>query len=382
MKKALILLFFLVLGAIIIFSLKSNSKNVKEVYLEPLKKQNIMEIISASGEIQPKVKVNVQSDVIGRIEKLYFKEGDFVKKGQKLVELEKDAYLFQRDQAKAAIASALANLKVAEAQLEEAEAQKKRISALLEENLISKEIYDQTEANYKSALARVEASKEEIKRLEKYLNEAEDKLRKTTILSPLDGKVVDLVLKEGEVVISGTPNIPGSTIAIIADLSQILAEVDVVESEIAKVSLGQKAKITVDAFPQKELEGVVEEIGESAFKKVDVNYFKVKIKITENFDDLKPGMTSKAKIYVEEKKDVLAVPSQAIQDVKGEKFIFISEKGKAKKVVVTTGIQDNINTEISGDIKEGSLVVTGPLRVLKELEENMPLKEKKEDYGS
>ena len=382
MKKALILLFFLVLGAIIIFSLKSNSKNVKEVYLEPLKKQNIMEIISASGEIQPKVKVNVQSDVIGRIEKLYFKEGDFVKKGQKLVELEKEAYLFQRDQAKAAIASALANLKVAEAQLEEAEAQKKRISALLEENLISKEIYDQTEANYKSALARVEASKEEIKRLEKYLNEAEDKLRKTTILSPLDGKVVDLILKEGEVVISGTPNIPGSTIAIIADLSQILAEVDVVESEIAKVSLGQKAKITVDAFPQKELEGVVEEIGESAFKKVDVNYFKVKIKITENFDELKPGMTSKAKIYVEEKKDVLAVPSQAIQDVKGEKFIFISENGKAKKVVVTTGIQDNINTEISCDIKEGSLVVTGPLRVLKELEENMPLKEKKEDYGS
>jgi len=382
MKKALILLFFLVLGAIIIFSLKSNSKNVKEVYLEPLKKQNIMEIISASGEIQPKVKVNVQSDVIGRIEKLYFKEGDFVKKGQKLVELEKEAYLFQRDQAKAAIASALANLKVAEAQLEEAEAQKKRISALLEENLISKEIYDQTEANYKSALARVEASKEEIKRLEKYLNEAEDKLRKTTILSPLDGKVVDLILKEGEVVISGTPNIPGSTIAIIADLSQILAEVDVVESEIAKVSLGQKAKITVDAFPQKELEGVVEEIGESAFKKVDVNYFKVKIKITENFDELKPGMTSKAKIYVEEKKDVLAVPSQAIQDVKGEKFIFISENGKAKKVIVTTGIQDNINTEISCDIKEGSLVVTGPLRVLKELEENMPLKEKKEDYGS
>jgi HlyD family secretion protein len=341
-----------------------------------------MEIISASGEIQPKVKVNVQSDVIGRIEKLYFKEGDFVKKGQKLVELEKDAYLFQRDQAKAAIASALANLKVAEAQLEEAEAQKKRISALLEENLISKEIYDQTEANYKSALARVEASKEEIKRLEKYLNEAEDKLRKTTILSPLDGKVVDLILKEGEVVISGTPNIPGSTIAIIADLSQILAEVDVVESEIAKVSLGQKAKITVDAFPQKELEGIVEEIGESAFKKVDVNYFKVKIKITENFDDLKPGMTSKAKIYVEEKKDVLAVPSQAIQEKKGEKFIFISEKGKAKKVSVVTGIQDQINTEISGDIKEGSLVVTGPLRVLKELEENMPLKEKKEDYGS
>ncbi len=382
MKKILVILFVLILVIIIVFSVKSNSKNVKEVYLEPLKKQNIMEIISASGEIQPKVKVNIQSDVIGRIEKLYFKEGDFVKKGQKLVDLEKDTYLFQRDQAKAAIATSFANLKVAEAQLEEAEAQRKRILALLEENLISKEIYDQTEANYKSALARVEASKEEINRLEKYLKEAEDKLRKTTITSPIDGKVVDLILKEGEVVISGTPNIPGSTIAVIADLSDILAEVDVVESEIAKISLGQKSKITVDAFPQKELEGIVEEIGESAFKKVDVNYFKVKIKIKENFEDLKPGMTSKAKIYVQEKKNVLAVPSQAIQEKKGEKFIFINDKGKAKRVPVTTGIQDQINTEIFGDIKEGTPVVTGPLRVLKELEENMPLKEKKEDYGS
>ncbi len=382
MKKFLILIFILVLVFILYFSLFGNNKNVKEVYLEPLKKHNIMEIISASGEIQPKVKVNIQSDVIGRIEKLYFKEGDYVKKGQKLVELEKDTYLFQRDQAKAAIASAIASLKVSEAQLEEAEVRKNRIKALLDENLTSKESYDQAEAAYKSAFARVEASKEEINRLEKYLKEAEDKLKKTTILSPIDGKVVELILKEGEVVISGTPNIPGSTIAIIADLSNILSEVDIVESEISKVSLGQKAKVVVDAFPQKELEGIVEEIGESAFKKVDVNYFKVKIKITQDFLELKPGMTSKAKIFVQEKKDVLAVPSQAIQEKKGEKFIFISEKGKAKKISITTGIQDQIYTEIIGDLKEDTLVVTGPIRVLKELEEKAPLKEKKEEYGS
>ncbi len=382
MKKFLIFLFILFLVLILYFSFFGNKKDIKEVYLEPLKKQNIREIISASGEIQPKIKVNIQSDVIARIEKLYFKEGDYVKRGQKLVELEKDTYLFQRDQAKAAIASAIASLKVSEAQLEEAEVRRNRIKALLDENLISRESYDQAEATYKSAFARVEASKEEINRLEKYLKEAEDKLKKTTILSPLDGKVVELILKEGEVVISGTPNVPGSTIAIIADLSEIISEVDVVESEISKVSLGQKAKVVVDAFPQKELEGIVEEIGESAFKKVDVNYFKVKIKITQDFLALKPGMTSKAKIFVQEKRDVLAVPSQAIQERKGEKFIFISEKGKAKKVSVTAGIQDQIYTEIIGALKEGALVVTGPIRVLKELEEKALLKEKKEDYGS
>lgn len=382
MKKLLIILFVLVLFLIIFFSFKSNSKNLKEVYTETLKKQNLMEIVSASGEIQPKIKVNIQSDVIARIEKLYFKEGDFVKKGQKLVELEKDTYLFQRDQAKAAIASSMASLKVSEAQLEESKARKERIKALLEDNLISKESYDQVEAEYKSSLARVEAAKEEINRLEKYLKEAEDKLKKTTILSPIDGKVVELILKEGEVVISGTPNVPGSTIAVIADLSNIISEVDVVESEISKISLGQNAKITVDAFAQKELDGIVEEIGESAFKKVDVNYFKVKVKILDNFLELKPGMTSKAKIFVQEKKDVLAVPSQAIQEKKGEKFIFINENGKAKKITVTTGIQDQIYTEILGELKEGVPVVTGPIRILKELEENMPLKEKKEDYGS
>lgn len=382
MKKLLIILFVLSIFLIIFFSLKSNSKNLKEVYTETLKKQNLMEIVSASGEIQPKIKVNIQSDVIARIEKLYFKEGDFIKKGQKLVELEKDTYLFQRDQAKAAIASAFASLKVSEAQLEQIKARRERIKKLLEDNLISKESYEQVEAELKMALARVESAKEEINRLEKYLKEAEDKLKKTTILSPIDGKVVELILKEGEVVISGTPNVPGSTIAVIADLSNIISEVDVVESEISKISLGQNAKITVDAFAQKELEGIVEEIGESAFKKIDVNYFKVKIKILDNFLELKPGMTSKAKIFVQEKKDVLAVPSQAIQEKKGEKFIFINENDKAKKITVTTGISDQIYTEISGELKEGISVITGPIRILNELEENMPLKEKKEDYGS
>lgn len=382
MKKLLIILFVLVLFIIIFFSFKSNSKNLKEVYTETLKKQNLMEIVSASGEIQPKIKVNIQSDVIARIEKLYFKEGELVKKGQKLVELEKDTYLFQRDQAKAAIASAFASLKVSEAQLEETKARRDRIKTLLEDNLISKESYEQVEAELKMALARVEAAKEEINRLEKYLKEAEDKLKKTTILSPIDGKVVELILKEGEVVISGTPNIPGSTIAVIADLSNIISEVDVVESEIAKISLEQNAKVTVDAFPQKELGGIVEEIGESAFKKIDVNYFKVKIKILGDFLELKPGMTSKAKIFVQEKRDVLAVPSQAIQEKKGEKFIFINENGKAKKITVTTGISDQIYTEILGELKEGISVITGPIRILKELEEGMPLKEKREDYGS
>lgn len=379
MKKLGIFGFIIIFGLIIFFSIKSSNKNIKFVYLEPLKKQTIKEIISASGEIQPKIKVNVQSDVIGRIERLYFKEGDFVKKGQKLVELEKDTYIFQRDQAKASIASALASLKVSEAQLEEAEARRNRIKLLFSENLISKENYEQIEAEYKTALARYEAGKEEINRLEKFLKEAEDKLAKTTILSPIDGKVVELNLKEGEVVISGNPNIPGSTIAVIADLSNMVAEVDVVESEIAKLCLGQNAEIVVDAFPQKILKGIVEEIGESAFKKSDVNYFKVKIRVLEEFSNLKPGMTTKARIFVQEKKDVLAVPSQAIQEKKGEKFVFVNEKGKAKKVPVKTGIQDQLYTEIlSENLREGSLIVTGPFRVLKELEENMPLKEKKE----
>jgi HlyD family secretion protein len=374
----------LLLVVIVAGSMMGGGKKAKEVYIEKAGKKTVSETVMASGEIQPLNKVNIQADVVARIIKLYFKEGDWVKKGQRLVDLEKDQYLLQRDQMQSTLEATKASLVMSEASLTEVRAKYERAKNLVAEKLLQEEQLESAEAAYKSAVARVDSSREDIKRTQKMLDEAEDRLTKTTIVSPMDGKVVNLAMKEGEVVVSGM-GIPGSIVAIVADLAEILGEVDVVESEIAKVKLGMLARIEVDALPGKIFKGTVTEIAESATKVSDVSYFKVKIRLTEPGVALKPGMTAKAKIVIEEKAGVLVVPVQAVLEKDKKKYAFLAEGGdkkkKARKVDVTTGLSDNLNIEIVSGLKVGDPVVTGPSRVLKDLTDGFPLKEKKQDGG-
>jgi HlyD family secretion protein len=273
---------------------------------------------------------------------------------------------------------------MAEASLVEARARYERARNLVAEKVLQEEQLESAEAAFKSAAARVDSAKEDIKRTQKMLDEAEDRLDKTTIVSPMDGKVVNLAMKEGEVVVSGM-NIPGSVVAVVADLAEILAEVDVVESEIAKVKLGMAARIEVDALPGTTFQGTVTEIAESATKVADVSYFKVKVRLAEPGEALKPGMTAKAKIVIEERADVLTVPVQAVLEKDGKKHAFLVEgsgkKQKAKKVEVTAGLSDNLNVELLSGLQEGATVVSGPSRILKDLADGAPLKEKKKEGG-
>jgi len=317
----------------------------------------------------------VQAHVVARIEKLYFKEGDWVTQGQRIVDLEKQEYLLQRDQSKAVVESARAGLALAQAQAQEASAGFARTKRLFEEQLSTQELLEQSEAAHKSALARVDSAREDLNRCAKLLDEAEDRLTKTTILAPMTGKVVEKDMKEGEVVVSGM-NIPGSVIAIVADLSEILAEVDVIESEISRLKVGLTAAVTVEALPDKTFKGTIEEIAESAFKKQEVSYFKVKVRLTDDPKDLKPGMTAKAKIKVQEKADVLSVPVQAVMEKDKKKYLFLLEGKKARKLDVTAGLSNDLYTEVSGALKVGDTVITGPARILKDLEDGALVKEK------
>lgn len=378
-KKLLIGAGILLLVAIVAASMMGNGKKAKEVYTEKVEKKTVSQTVMASGEIQPLNQVNIQADVVARIIKLFFKEGDWVKKGQHLVDLEKDQYLLQRDQMRSTLEATRASLVMAEASLTEARARYERAKNLVSEKLLQEEQLESAEAAFKSAAARVDSAREDIKRTQKMLDEAEDRLTKTTIVSPMDGKVVNLAMKEGEVVVSGM-GIPGSIVAVVADLAEILAEVDVVESEIAKVKLGMPARIEVDALPGTTFQGTVTEIAESATKVSDVSYFKVKIRLTQPGEALKPGMTAKSKIVIEEKTGVPAVSAQVVQEKDKKKFAFLMEGGKAKKakkVEVTTGLSDNLLIEIVSGLKEGDLVVSGPSRILKDLADGTPLKEKK-----
>jgi HlyD family secretion protein len=374
----------ILLVAIVAGSMMGDGKKAKEVYTEKVAKKTVSQTVMASGEIQPLNKVNIQAHVVARIIQLHFKEGDWVKKGQRLVDLEKDQYLLQRDQMQSALEGTRASLVMAEASLVEARARYERARNLVAEKVLQEEQLESAEAAFKSAAARVDSAKEDIKRTQKMLDEAEDRLDKTTIVSPMDGKVVNLAMKEGEVVVSGM-NIPGSVVAVVADLAEILAEVDVVESEIAKVKLGMAARIEVDALPGTTFQGTVTEIAESATKVADVSYFKVKVRLAEPGEALKPGMTAKAKIVIEERADVLTVPVQAVLEKDGKKHAFLVEgsgkKQKAKKVEVTAGLSDNLNVELLSGLQEGATVVSGPSRILKDLADGAPLKEKKKEGG-
>jgi HlyD family secretion protein len=375
MKKLWIILGVVVLAVIVIASVLGGKKKPNEVYTEKAARRTIAQTVLASGEIQPKNKVNVQAHVVARIDKLYFKEGDMVTQGQRIVELEKQEYLLQRDQYTDALASARAGLALAEAQSQESSASYARTKRLFEEKLATEEALDQATSAYKSSLARVDSAREDMKRSEKMLAEAQDRLTKTTILAPMTGKVVERDMKEGEVVVSGT-NIPGSVIAVVADLTEILAEVDVIESEIARLKVGLPSTVSVDALPDKTFNGTIEEIAESAFKKQDVSYFKVKVRITDDPKDLRPGMTAKAKIKVQEKLNVLSVPVQAVLEKDKKKFLFLFDGRKAKKLSVTAGLSDDLYSEVEGALKEGQSVITGPARILKDMEDGAVVKEK------
>ena len=375
MKKVWIILGVVVLAVIVIASVLGGKKKPNEVYTEKAARRTIAQTVLASGEIQPKNKVNVQAHVVARIDKLYFKEGDMVTQGQRIVELEKQEYLLERDQSTDALASARAGLALAEAQAQSATASFARIQRLFTEKLATQDDMDQSTSAYKSALARVDSAREDMNRAEKMLAETQDRLTKTTILAPMSGKVVERDMKEGEVVVSGT-NIPGSVIAVVADLTEILAEVDVIESEIARLKVGLPSTVSVDALPDKTFNGVIEEIAESAFKKQDVSYFKVKVRITDDPRDLKPGMTAKAKIKVQEKVDVLTVPVQAVLEKDKKKYLFVLDGKKAKKMTVTAGLSDDLYTEVEGALKAGTVVITGPARILKDLEDGAVVKEK------
>lgn len=380
MKKFIIVTsVIVVLAAIVFFSSQGKNGKGKEVHVKKTEIRTVANLVVASGEIQPRTRVNLQSDVIGKIIRLHFKEGDWVKKGQVLVEVDRETILLQRDQIKASFMSSQAQLGRARAVFEDAEARYDRMKQLLDDRIISQDQFDQAWTSYKQAEASLTSAEKDVERSRFMLDELEENLRKTTIRAPMSGRVVQLNMEEGEVVLSGSTNIPGSVIAIIADMSEILAEVDVVESEIAKIQEQMQSTVEVDALQDITFQGHVDEIAHSAFTKLDVNYFKVKVLLEDPDGRLRPGMTARARVKVEEKEDVLTVPIESVRDKKDEKFVFLFEDGIARKTVVTVGISDNHYIEITNGLSEGQDVITGPSRILKDLEDGAEVTIKKED---
>jgi HlyD family secretion protein len=414
-----------------------------EVELAKAKRVTIIEKVSASGTVQPVTEVKIAPEVSGEIIELLIVEGDSVKRGTTLVKIRPDTWQSQVERAEASLSQQRANLEQARASLSRAkatliraEAEYKRNQRLYNEKVISDADWQLATQNYEiakndvsSSEQQVEAARYVIKSTEASLREARENFRKTTVVSPMDGVVSKLIVKNGERVV-GTATMTGTEMLRIADLHKMEVRVDVNENDIVRVHVGDTALIDVDAYASqnKEFKGVVTLIANTAKDKVStdaITEFEVRILIlSSSYEDLvkvgnkfpfRPGMTASVDILTTTKDNALSVPlasvttrnpddeqngenkdgedgppaqntNQGNNDKKPPKkedktVIFLNVKGEAKMVEVKTGISDYDNIEILSGISDSSEVVTGPfLAVSKRLKDGDKIKklEKKE----
>ncbi len=394
-KKPLIALVVLAaLGAIVLANLQSRREKSVKVTVDKVKKQDLTSIISASGEIKPKKNVNISAQVPGRIIKIGVIEGQEVEAGDFLLKLDSTQYEANADRDQNFIRAARADLIQAEARMQRDKSSLDRLRKLFDDDLISEDQLETAQAQYSISEAQTNAIRFQIKQAEASLKSTVDNLAKTTYDSPIDGVITSLRVEEGEVAIIGTMNNPGTVLLTIADLSVMEVEVEVDETDVVGVALGQQANVRVDAFPETIFKGRVTEIGSSALQRSTAGAstqeskdFKVVVTLDDPDRKLKPGLSASADIIVAEKKQVLAVPisSLVLRDKEGvdatapaadreEEGVYVVETERAKFLPVVKGITGGMMIEIVSGPEEGREIVTGPYASLRELKDGVLLK--------
>ena len=397
-KKAIIIsTVILVIGIIIISNLRSQREKSINVTVEKVEKQDLESIISASGEVKPKKNVNISAQIPGRIIKIGVDEGQNVKAGDFLLKLDSTQYEANANHDRALIHTYNAALIKAEARLKKDESYYERQKKLWEEMLISREQLETAKAQYEISEADKESILYQIKQAEASLQSTLDHLSKTVYNSPIEGIITSLRIEEGEIALVGTMNNPGTVLMTIADLSVMEVEVEVDETDVIGVKIGQSSEVKVDAFPDQTIDGKVTEIGSSALLKITASEeskdFKVIITLENPPEELKPGLSASADIITADKKEVLAVPISALvlrekedeeknkmKNEEPEEGVYIVEDSRVKFYPVKKGIMGEMMIEIVSGLEEGQEVVVGPYSALRQLKDGLLIKtEEKEE---
>lgn len=387
----------LILILLIVAFIGGNKEEIISVQVEKVVKRTITQTVAATGKINPEFKVVINPEVTGEIVELPVKEGDIVKKGQLLIRIKGDQYQAQKQRLEANLLAAQATLKMREAELTKVELDYNRVKELHSKGLASDSELEATKSNYLTTKASLEAAEANVLQSKASLRETLEMLYKTTILSPMDGVVTKLNVEVGERVF-GAGFSMGTDIMTVSDLSNIEAVVDVDENDVVLVSIGDTARIQVDAFKDQEFIGLVSEIGNSAKTsglgtQNEVVNFEVKIKLIDPKNSLRPGMSCTADIETETIQNVLSVPIQSVttregtqsvdnltegqpeefqqvKEIKKEKIhkvneiVFLVENGKAKKVNVETGLSDDNYIAILSGLKGGEDVISGSYKAI------------------
>lgn len=424
------------LAMIIGITVYQSGKNVVTVQTAKVQLEDLKAVVSASGEVKPKTYVNIGANAFGKITHLYVKEGDHVRKGQLLAQLENvqssadvNATRASLQAAETDALAADAALKTSQADLLRAQADYdrnkldwERAQSLYKDGLISKSDFDsrrnawatadaglaQAQARVTQTKAQKDSAQTHVAQNEATLTRYSDVLQKATYAAPFDGVITNLPVREGETVVIGIQNSPGSTLMTLADMSVITAEVKVDETDIVNVRLGQIAEVSIDAIPKKMFQGTVTEIGDNAIVRStgvatsqqtsaseEAKDFKVVVTLSDPPQDLRPGLSTTAKITTGSRTQVLSIPIQAVavrtrvqleqeksfpgsvhaaapqkemsskdknQEVQG---VFVVRNKKAEFVPVTTGIAGTSDIEVTGGLKPNEEIVTGSYKTLR-----------------
>lgn len=383
-----------IIAVMVVLNLRKAQGKAIEVTTVQVERGDLTRTVSGSGYVQPEVDVQISARISAEIMKMHVEEGDAVKRGQLLVELDSQVYVAMLEKAESGVLSAQASLKKAQADY-------RRVEGLFQQSLASQAELDAKEAEKLLA-------ESQLRQMQASLREAEDNLNKTRLLAPMNGVVTKLNKEEGEIAVGS--QFQADPIMTVSDLSrmEVLAEID--ENDVVLVSLGDVTKIEVDAIPDTLLDGVVSEIAHEATTRgrgtqEQVTNFEVKIAVTSKMAELRPGMSCTVDISTETRENVPYVPIQCVtvREVDADSIaaknndnndenqetevVFVVNNGVAKVVPVETGISDDTNIQIVSGLQEGDVVVSGSYKAIsRELKDGSPVKvtesERSEDADS
>jgi HlyD family secretion protein len=390
-KKKIIIIagVILILAIIIILNFQSQREKAIKVTIEKVEKHDLTSIVSASGEVKPKKNVNISAHISGRIVKIGVEEGQRVKKDDFLLKLESTQYEANADRDRAVIRTFRAELIKADAQLKKDASFSQRQQKLYDEKLISGEQLEAAKTTHEISKATHEAILYQIRQAQASLESTLDMLSKTVYNAPIDGIITSLRVEEGEIAMIGTMNNPGTVLMTIADLSVMEVEVEVDETDVISLSLGQNADIRIDALPDDVLQGKVTEIGSSALQKAvateESKDFKVVITLEDPPISLKPGLSASADIITAERKDVLAIPISSLvlkekengddkNEDEQEEGVYMILESRAKFQAVKKGIMGELMLEVISGLEEGQEIATGPYNALRQLKDDTLIK--------
>jgi HlyD family secretion protein len=359
---------------------------VKLVELATVEQRVITPTILASGSLTYQTEISMRSEVMGRVQSLYVKEGDPVKQGDVLLRLDPATLQTQVDALSAGLRQSRLSIERARVSAETIETKWKRYQQLRESGVIDANTYDEVRSQNDQAKVELSSTMEMAMQTEAQLNQARENLAKTVLRAPIAGRVTQLTIEVGETAVPSATSIAGSDLLTIADTSNMYAEVNVNETDVARVVPGQIAKIVPAAFPDQSWEGVVETVAVSPRTvQGQGKSYPVKIRLNASSDlQFHTGMSCRAEIATRasDAAPVIAVPVQAVQyeeaetrDAPAKASVFVVEAGKVRKVPVEVGIADDAWIAVTTGLAAGARIAIGPARELRFLREGDAVEE-------